>query len=207
MELALSLTPKVIGYQEFNAQTHFIVELFERELCEFKFKKFKKIAVRLMADKPKVILLDNSDVLLIHVQRNVEEYFKLDNTNKGSYLLKILFDALSFLVKKDKKLFQQVKNAYQKCLAIDCLNKYYYGDMKFSPDAAFYGQILCIHEISRFNIYGQIFDNRGLLLKNSLIISCEPYWLRYSQELGSVTWEDGLVLYNLDKSERHEVNL
>lgn len=195
-DITIASVPLYDKYRDFNNSTHFVVDFFRRYLIGFKFKKFKKISIRIFPTQPKRKIFDANDVLEINIMLDLNDFFLFSESIKAHFLSKLIIDSVKEV--GDKSLDEICTYAYQEFLAKNCENNFIHGELVYSDDMKYYGLVLCEHKSSNFNIYALMYTSKGFPHQKSLLVQCEPYSFVYETFLGKVKWDNGLTLYASD---------
>lgn len=194
--------------RNFNLETRCITSMFERLLNKFKTDDCEKIIVECVDKLNSDNIINHLGVYIAQIEFDYDNFIKKSNYEKKVEALKLLMLGITKVAKLKSWDINTFKEVEDKIILLNYVNEWDFKKPVKSPNKKYTAEVLCKHEVDKFEISLMIKDlNQNIIKYNSLIK--EPNEFAYAQYLGKVEWVDNnnICLYDKKGNTAITINL
>lgn len=183
--------------RNFNLETRCITSMFERLLNKFKTDDCEKIIVECVDKLNNENIINHLGVYITQIEFDYFNFIKKSNYEKKVETLKLLtlgIEKVAKIKSWDTNTFLKVRD---KIIISNYANEWSFKKPIKSPNKKHIAEVLCKHEVDKFEISLIIKDlNQNIIEHNSFIE--KPHEFAYAKHLGNIEWVDNNNVYLYD---------
>lgn len=172
----------------FRLQTRCISSMLERVFCNIKTKDCWKILIECVEVINEERIINLSGVCTVQVAFNPIEFFESSDYIKKQITFKLLTEGIRKVIQEKNFNPNSFEEAFNMILKSDFRNEWVWKKPVRSPDKKYNAEILCIHGISKIDIYLIIRDKDNNEVTRTKLISEIPDEFAYVKHLGKIKW-------------------
>ncbi|WBW95929.1 hypothetical protein [Oceanirhabdus sp. W0125-5] len=194
---------------KFRDEIRCIASMYERYFSKFKTKNCWKILIECVDMVTNEKVRDLLGAYTIQVKFNIDEYFKLSNTQKKKIVLECLKEGIDKVCDEMKWEKSPFEEAYNKIIENNYENNWTWKKPVRNPTKEYKAEVFCEHHVDVFNISIIIKNYKGEELIRKMVKDERPNEFSYVWHFGELKWisDNEVVLINQDGNERWSVKI
>lgn len=174
--------------RRFTLETRCVSSMFLRLLGKIKTEDCSKVLINCVDEKAREGISNCMGIYTVEYFIDYNKFFLKTDYEKKVITLNIIKESINKIVSAKGWNFDPFQEVFEKIIELEYNNFWTFGKRVKNPNKNHSAEIYLEHKVKDIEIYINIRDKKGELIKKELILTELPHEFSYVRHLGKLTW-------------------